>query len=433
MERHARRSDGRRRARGRPGRRAGMDARPAGRAGCGGCWHDAGGHQRGRSDAARAQAHAARIEARRRRLRRAPGPDRARGHLLRPVEHAHRPDSRPTTASSATAGTSATSARSSSGASTTSSCRARRSGRPRAARSPASARRTCAGGTRWARPPTSPSRRGRSTTPTAASRRIATRSRPQLHDNLTGPLGDFPLFQYWGPTASIKSTKWIADAAKIVLDNESLDLLLVYLPHLDYDHQRFGPEGPEAEKAAQELDEVAGDLIDHARGRGDQVVVLSEYGITPAQRPGRDQPRPAPRRAAERLHAGRDGVPGPVDLTRVRGLRPPDRARVRREPGGPAGRARGDRFARRRGGGARRRVAGRGRAGARALRRTGRPGRARRLVHVPLLARQRARPGLRPPGGDPPQAGLRPGGAADGPGRREGREAPRAASRSRAR
>src|SRR5215203_3984515 len=108
---------------------------------------------------------------------------------------------------------------------------------------------------------------------------------PQLHDNLTGPLGDFPLFQYWGPTASIKSTKWIADAAKIVLDNEQLDLLLVYLPHLDYDHQRFGPDAPESVEAAKELDEVAGDLIDHARGRGDQVVVLSEYGITDARRP----------------------------------------------------------------------------------------------------------------------------------------------------
>jgi predicted AlkP superfamily pyrophosphatase or phosphodiesterase len=108
---------------------------------------------------------------------------------------------------------------------------------------------------------------------------------PQLHDNLTGPLGEFPLFQYWGPTANVKSSKWIADAARIVLDNESLDMLLVYLPHLDYDLQRFGPEGPEAVKAAQELDQVAGDLVDHARSRGDQVVVLSEYGITPARRP----------------------------------------------------------------------------------------------------------------------------------------------------
>src|SRR3954468_18279308 len=108
---------------------------------------------------------------------------------------------------------------------------------------------------------------------------------PQLHDNLVGPLGEFPLFQYWGPTANLKSTKWIADAAKIVLDNEQLDMLLVYLPHLDYDHQRYGPSGSEALNAARELDEVAGELVEHARGRGDSVVVLSEYGITEARRP----------------------------------------------------------------------------------------------------------------------------------------------------
>ena len=108
---------------------------------------------------------------------------------------------------------------------------------------------------------------------------------PQLHDRLTGRLGDFPLFHYWGPAASIESTRWIADAARIVLDEERLDLLLVYLPHLDYDHQRFGPESPQSRRAAQELDGVAGDLVDHARARGDTVVVLSEYGITRATRP----------------------------------------------------------------------------------------------------------------------------------------------------
>jgi predicted AlkP superfamily pyrophosphatase or phosphodiesterase len=108
---------------------------------------------------------------------------------------------------------------------------------------------------------------------------------PELHDRLTGALGDFPLFTYWGPTAGISSSKWIADAAKLVLAREPLDLLLVYLPHLDYDLQRFGPEGPEAIAAARELDAVAGDLVDHVRARGDQVVVLSEYGITRARRP----------------------------------------------------------------------------------------------------------------------------------------------------
>jgi predicted AlkP superfamily pyrophosphatase or phosphodiesterase len=60
---------------------------------------------------------------------------------------------------------------------------------------------------------------------------------------------------------------------------------MVYLPHLDYDHQRFGPGAPESAAAARELDDVAGDLIDVARGRGDTVVVLSEYGITDARRP----------------------------------------------------------------------------------------------------------------------------------------------------
>ena len=108
---------------------------------------------------------------------------------------------------------------------------------------------------------------------------------PELHDRLTGALGEFPLFTYWGPTASITSSRWIAQASRKLLDEDDLDMLLVYLPHLDYDHQRFGPEGPEAARAARDLDAVAGDLVDHARERGDTVVVLSEYGITPARRP----------------------------------------------------------------------------------------------------------------------------------------------------
>jgi len=108
---------------------------------------------------------------------------------------------------------------------------------------------------------------------------------PELHDRLTGALGEFPLFNYWGAAANITSSRWIADATRLLLDSERLDLALVYLPHLDYDHQRHGPEAPQAVVAARELDEVAGDLIDYARARSDTVVVLSEYGIVPARRP----------------------------------------------------------------------------------------------------------------------------------------------------
>ena len=36
---------------------------------------------------------------------------------------------------------------------------------------------------------------------------------PQLRDQLQEKLGQFPLFKFWGPTASIESTAWIADAS----------------------------------------------------------------------------------------------------------------------------------------------------------------------------------------------------------------------------
>jgi len=107
---------------------------------------------------------------------------------------------------------------------------------------------------------------------------------PELHDRLTAELGDFPLFSYWGPGAGIASSRWIARAARSVFDGDRPDLTLVYLPHLDYDLQRFGPESAQAVAAAAAVDQVAGDLADHVRGRGATVVVVSEYGITAVSR-----------------------------------------------------------------------------------------------------------------------------------------------------
>ncbi|MEW5727696.1 MAG: alkaline phosphatase family protein [Pseudomonadota bacterium] len=56
-------------------------------------------------------------------------------------------------------------------------------------------------------------------------------------------------------------------------------LTLVYLPHLDYDLQRFGPDHPRAARAVAEVDALCGELIDAARREGMAVVALSEYGI----------------------------------------------------------------------------------------------------------------------------------------------------------
>ena len=108
---------------------------------------------------------------------------------------------------------------------------------------------------------------------------------PALHDELEAELGPFPLFRFWGPGAGIASSEWIGRAAELVLQRHRPDLTFVYLPHLDYDLQRHGPHGPEAVAAARAVDEVAGRLVDVARGRGAAVVALSEYGITPASRP----------------------------------------------------------------------------------------------------------------------------------------------------
>jgi predicted AlkP superfamily pyrophosphatase or phosphodiesterase len=108
---------------------------------------------------------------------------------------------------------------------------------------------------------------------------------PALHDELTAELGDFPLFTYWGPTANITSTKWIVSAAQRILSRHPLDCLLVYLPHLDYDLQRFGPDAPEAIKAARDVDAAIAPLLADLRARGAVTVVLSEYGITAVRRP----------------------------------------------------------------------------------------------------------------------------------------------------
>jgi len=110
---------------------------------------------------------------------------------------------------------------------------------------------------------------------------------PELHDQLTTEFGPFPLFHYWGPTASIASSRWIVAAASRVLAAPGglPDLTLVYVPHLDYDLQRYGPDGPQAVAAARAVDAVIAPLLADGRERGATVVVVSEYGITGVRRP----------------------------------------------------------------------------------------------------------------------------------------------------
>ena len=106
-----------------------------------------------------------------------------------------------------------------------------------------------------------------------------------LRDKLQEELGQFPLFTFWGANANITSTKWIANASKIADRLYNPTLSLIYLPHLDYGLQKFGPDLTLMEKDLREVDEVVGDLIAYYEGKGAQVILVSEYGIMPVSKP----------------------------------------------------------------------------------------------------------------------------------------------------
>ncbi|HSH92765.1 MAG TPA: alkaline phosphatase family protein, partial [Roseimicrobium sp.] len=106
-------------------------------------------------------------------------------------------------------------------------------------------------------------------------------------------LGEFPFAGFWGPAAGLDSpqgkadcaTRWIAESAKWMELQFSPTLQLVYLPHLDYNLQRLGPNHPAITRDLQEIDSIVGDLIDFFAKQSVDVVILSEYGISPVNMP----------------------------------------------------------------------------------------------------------------------------------------------------
>jgi predicted AlkP superfamily pyrophosphatase or phosphodiesterase len=107
----------------------------------------------------------------------------------------------------------------------------------------------------------------------------------ELRAELTQLLGQFPLFSFWGPATTIKSSEWIARSAIHVRQTRRPILTLIYLPHLDYGLQRVGPRDPSIAADLRAIDAVCGEVIADAKRDGAHVIVLSEYGITPVSVP----------------------------------------------------------------------------------------------------------------------------------------------------
>ena len=107
----------------------------------------------------------------------------------------------------------------------------------------------------------------------------------ELRDELQQQLGQFPLFQFWGPGANIKSTQWIANASVFTDKKYDPTLTLIYLPHLDYCLQKFGQDFSKIKNELGEIDNVVKGLVSHYSSVNAKIILLSEYGITNVDNP----------------------------------------------------------------------------------------------------------------------------------------------------
>jgi predicted AlkP superfamily pyrophosphatase or phosphodiesterase len=96
----------------------------------------------------------------------------------------------------------------------------------------------------------------------------------------------FNLMNYWGPLANHKASDWITDAvvAAMSLPDVAPDLLLAYLPHLDYDLQRYGPESPQAKKALDLLLGYLTRIKAACAEHGYDWILFGDYAIEPVRR-----------------------------------------------------------------------------------------------------------------------------------------------------
>lgn len=108
---------------------------------------------------------------------------------------------------------------------------------------------------------------------------------PELRDELQRELGQFPLFQFWGPGANIKSSRWIADASIFTDRKYDPTLTLIYLPHLDYCLQKFGQDFSKIGTELGEIDREVEKLVTYYQKRNARIILLSEYGITNVDQP----------------------------------------------------------------------------------------------------------------------------------------------------
>ena len=105
-----------------------------------------------------------------------------------------------------------------------------------------------------------------------------------LYENLVSKIGSFDLRHYWGPMASPMASRWIMNAAIAVLEKHRPNLMMTYLPILDYSCQRFGPEDPRVLDDLKIVDELIGNFLNALNSMGiredSAIALFSEYSMS---------------------------------------------------------------------------------------------------------------------------------------------------------
>ena len=103
------------------------------------------------------------------------------------------------------------------------------------------------------------------------------------YEEASRTIGEFNLATYWGPMASHRSSEWIGKAAEYTLEKSQPNLMFVYIPHVDYSAQRFGPNSNQARDDLKKADNIVGDIVEKTSklGTSDETefMVISEYAF----------------------------------------------------------------------------------------------------------------------------------------------------------
>ena len=108
---------------------------------------------------------------------------------------------------------------------------------------------------------------------------------PEADESLRKARGTFPLWRYWGPLARPEVGDACVGDFLFLADRYDPDIAFLYLPTLDYDAQRYGPDDPRAVRARAVFRRELERLAAFAEQAGADLTVFGEYAIAPVSAP----------------------------------------------------------------------------------------------------------------------------------------------------